>query len=170
MSIFDTKSDFGVSYGGVPTSGYDWSSIGSGIDYNQPFGIDRTGQFDLPGLEGAGALGSRSGENDFVGLIGKGLEALSKARSYQQMGSTGTSRRSGTYASDGQVSAQGRNWTLYAPRTTQKSSQSGGSSGLGGTIGGIVGTGLGLALAPATGGLSTQLGPVLGRGVGSFFG
>jgi hypothetical protein len=167
MSIFDTKSDFGVSYGGVPTSGYNWSSLGSGIDYNQPFGIDRTGQFDLPGLQGTGALGSRSSQNDLFSFLGKGLEALSKARSYQESVGGATSRRSGTYGSDAQVASQGRGWTLYAPRTTQKSSQSGGSSSPLGTIGSIVGT-AGTALG-VFGPLGPAAGAAIGGGLGSLF-
>lgn len=160
MAIWDTKSDFGVNYGGVPS--YDWGSSGGGIDWGGGFDIDRSGQFDLPGLSGTGALGSygSSSRSEDTGFASKALEALNKAVAYKNQSSG-----SGTKAS----TAQGRveqirpDLSIIYPGSKQTTTGGGGGGGLLGTIGsgiGLAGTALGVfgPLGPAIGALAGGIG------------
>lgn len=169
MSIWDTKSDFGVSYGGVPAPAYDWAATAPKTDWYQTPSIDWSGRFDLPGLEGTGALGRRPTGVDWIDTLGKGLEALNKARGYQ------SSRRESSFdkylksgAGNTSLAGQGRSWRLYQQQPKQKSTQTGGSSSPLGPIGsavGIAGTALGVF-----GPLGPAAGAAIGGGLGSLFG
>jgi hypothetical protein len=164
MSIWDTKSDFGVSYGGVSTPAYDWTSIAPKTDWYQTPDVDWGGKFDLPGLTGTGGLNQRSSKTDWLGTIGKGLEALNKARSYQSSrDENALDKYLKSGAANTNLVGQGRSWKMYQPSPRQKTTQTGGSSSPLGPIGSAVGI-AGTAL-----GVFGPLGPTAGATIGSLF-
>ena len=171
MNSFDTN-DYGYVktdniFSGKPPS-FDWEEAGGGVNWDQPFGIDTTGRFDLPGLSGTGALAERSDES----WLNKGLEALNKALSYKNQGSTfGGSSKSRNYRGYGSSSpavSEGRGYTVYTPSPTQKTKQTGGSSGIGSTLGTLAG--IGVSLIPGVGQVAAAAAPTIGRTIGGFFG
>jgi hypothetical protein len=168
MSIWDTKSDFGVSYGGVSTPSYDWAATAPKTDWYQTPDVDWSGQFDLPGLTGTGGLSQRSSGTDWLGTLGKGLEALSKARSYQQYGSSGSSRRTGSSGSNAGVASRGKSWTMYVPAAKQTTKQSGGGGGIGGAVGTLAG--ITASFIPGIGPAAVAAMPAAGGALGSLFG
>lgn len=137
-STWDTESDFGVNYGGVPS--YDWGSTGGGIDWNSINDMSY-GSSD------------RSTGGDFAS---KALEALNKAVAYKNQ-----SNNSGVKASSGSATIEQvrPDLTIITPAPKQKTTGGSGGGGLLGTIGsgiGIAGTALGVfgPLGPAIGALA----------------
>lgn len=130
-NAWDTK-DYGYVntdniFGGQAPS-YNWGAFGGGTDWNQTPSVDWSGQFDLPGLTGTGALTPRSSGDDW---FTKGAEALSKALAYKgQPSSSSKSRDYRGYGSNASQVARGRGYTMYMPGPTQKSTQTGGSPGV----------------------------------------
>jgi hypothetical protein len=148
---WDTKSDFGVGYGGVPS--YTWGSTG---------GLNTGLINDIS----YGTSGGSSGPD----WLGAGINALNKALAYKQQNSgysPSSSREERGYGSNAPAVSRGKGYTMYMPTPTQKSTQTGGSRGIGGTIGTLAGAGVGfLAGGPAGAGLGATIG---GAG-GSLFG
>jgi hypothetical protein len=147
---WDSTSDFGVNYGGVPS--YDWGStsgMNTGLINNLSYG---------------GGTNS-SGPN----WLGKGLEALNKALAYKgQSGSSSGSRSYRGYGSNAPTAVQGRGYTMFMPTPTQKTTQSGGSRGIGGALGTIAG--IGVSMIPGVGQAAAAAAPALGGTLGGFFG
>lgn len=171
MAIWDTTSDFGVNYGSVPAPAFDWTKITPKTDWYQAPDVDWGGQFDLPGLQGTGALSSRPSGTDWLGTLGKGLEALSKARSYQASQSASGSDSYDKYlragAGNASLVGQGRNYRMYQQQPKQRTTQSGGSSGMGGAIGTLAG--IGASFIPGLGpGIAAAM-PAIGGSLGSMF-
>lgn len=172
MSIWDTKSDFGVSYGGVTAPAYDWTATAPKTDWYQTPSIDWSGQYDLPGLQGTGGLNQRSTGAatgvDWLDTLGKGLEALNKARSYQASKSESSlDKYLKSGAGNTNLVGQGRSWRMYQPSPRQKTTQTGGGGGIGGAVGTLAGItasfipGLGPGIAAAM--------PAIGGSLGSMF-
>ena len=114
------------------------------------------------------ASSSRSSGTDWLGTLGKGLEALNKARSYQQYGSSGSSRRTGSSGSNTGIASRGKSWTMYVPAAKQTTKQSGGSSGIGGALGTLAG--IGASFIPGVGAAAAAAMPAAGGALGSLFG
>lgn len=168
-NAWDTK-DYGYVktdniFGGQAPS-YNWGSFGGGTDWNQTPSVDWSGQFDLPGLTGIGALTPRSSGNDW---FTKGAEALSKALAYKgQPSSSSGSRNYRGYGSSMPQATRGRGYTMYMPGPTQKSTQTGGSRGIGGALGTLAG--IGVSMIPGVGAAAAAAAPALGGTLGGFFG
>jgi hypothetical protein len=115
------------------------------------------------------ASSSRSSGTDWLGTIGKGLEALNKARSYQSSrDENALDKYLKSGAANTNLVGQGRSWKMYQPSPRQKTTQTGGSSSPLGPIGsavGIAGTALGVF-----GPLGPAAGAAIGGGLGSLFG
>jgi hypothetical protein len=114
------------------------------------------------------ASSSRSSGTDWLGTLGKGLEALSKARSYQQYGSSGSSRRTGSSGSNAGVVSRGKSWTMYVPAAKQTTKQSGGGGGIGGAVGTLAG--ITASFIPGIGPAAVAAMPAAGGALGSLFG
>jgi hypothetical protein len=148
---WDTKSDFGVGYGGVPS--YTWGSTGglnTGLINDISYG--------------------RSGGSSGPDWLGAAVSALDKALGYKKQNSTSGLSSSGEqrgYGSSVPAATRGKGYTMYLGAPVQKTTQTGGSSGIGGAIGTLAGAGIGfIAGGPAGAGLGATLG---GAG-GSLFG
>jgi hypothetical protein len=148
---------------------YDFGGSDSGIFDSPVFDYDRTGEFDLPGLSGTGALRRRSRESDSMDRINKIFDALNKANTYKEQGSTRSSKIGGTPGTD--IQQIGRSTYLVTPppkKIPVGTQQPSGGSGLFGSIGGAAGA-LGTA-AGVFGPLGAPIGALVGKGIDSIFG
>ena len=149
--VWDTQSNFGVDYGGVPS--YNWgSTTGINTDLINDLSYGRSGS---------------SGPD----WLGKGLEALNKAMGYKSQSAGGygsTDRDYRGYGSNAAQVARGRGYTMYMPGATQKTTQSGGSRGIGSAIGTIAG--IGASFIPGVGAAAAAAMPAAGGALGSLFG
>ena len=149
-STWDSTSDFGVNYGGVPS--YDWGStsgINTGLINNLSYG-----------------RGANSSSPDW---LNKGIEALNKALSYKGQTASATGSRSYRgYGSNAPTAVQGRGYTMFMPTPTQKTTQSGGSRGIGGALGTLAG--IGVSMIPGVGAAAAAAAPAAGGALGSLFG
>lgn len=147
--VWDTQSNFGVNYGGVPS--YSWGStnnMNTGLINNISYG--------------------RAGDTSGPDWLGKGLEALNKALAYKGQNSTGSLADYRGYGSNAATATRGRGYTMYMPGATQKSTQSGGSRGIGSAIGTIAG--IGASFIPGVGAAAAAAMPAAGGALGSLFG
>lgn len=148
---FDTESDFGVDYGGVPS--YDFGST-SGLD---------TGRINDISYGSSGSSGS-----NVIGSLGKIFEALDKAKTYKSQNSSGGNSFSSPQSSVEQV---GKNMYLInrAPKKIPVGTQQ--SSGGGGLFGGLGGAAGALGTAAGVfGPLGAPVGALVGKGIDAIFG
>lgn len=149
---WDTKSDFGINYGGVPS--YSWGSTG-GMNTNLINSISY----------------GNSGNSSSPDWLGKGMEALTKALTYKSRAtSSPTSSSDRPQAANATVVGGGRGYTIFMPGPTQTTKQSATSGG--GGIGSALGTiaGIGVSMIPGVGPAAAAAAPALGGQLGSLFG
>lgn len=111
----------------------------------------------------------RSTGVDWLDTLGKGLEALNKARSYQASKSESSlDKYLKSGAGNTNLAGQGRSWRMYQPSPRQKTTQTGGGGGIGGAVGTIAG--IGASFIPGLGpGIAAAM-PAIGGSLGSLFG
>lgn len=144
---FDTESDFGIDYGGVPS--YDYGDFGS-------FDPERINDLTY------GRYSPMSSGNS----LDKIFEALNKANTYKaQSGSAPSFKGIGQGTNVEKVGN-----STYIINRAPKQKVTGGSSGggLGSAIGGIAGTAL--SFIPGVGPVAQALLPKVGSTVGGLFG
>lgn len=146
---FDTESDFGVDYGGVPS--YDFGDFGA---FNDNRIFDTESDF--------GVNYGRYSPMSSGSSLDKIFEAINKANAFKaQSSGTATPRRN---ASGTTATKIGNSATLItqAPKITRKS----GGGGLFGSLGGGIGT-LGTALG-VFGPAGAAIGGLVGKGIDAF--
>jgi len=146
MAFFDTESDFGVNYGGVPS-----------FSFKDTFDLDTDRINDI-------SYGSSGGMNA-ISSISKVLDALDKAKTYKAQNSS--SLDSGGFG--GTTAEQiGKNLTLVTRGPKKITQTAGTSGGLGSAIGTIAG--IGASFIPGVGPAVGALLPKVGGTVGGLFG
>jgi len=155
--VFDTETDLGF----FDSSQFDPSK------YSSVFSLDARPITDQS--YGGSDGGSGSSASNAIGSLGKIFEALDKANTYKQQGSTRSSKMGATPGTD--IQQIGRSTYLVTPppkKIPVGTQQPSGGSGLFGSIGGAAGA-LGTA-AGVFGPLGAPIGALVGKGIDSIFG